>query len=119
MSAPVERLARMRGREWFLLVLAVLGFVIPNVMVGMFIVQEGGAPADFIAAVTASLPATQFTIDLLICCVAFLGWACWDHARSGVRWWWVAFPATFLVGLCFGIPLYLLMRERALRLASA
>jgi hypothetical protein len=109
----------MRGREWFLLVVTVIGFVIPNVMVGMFIVQEGGAPADYIAALTTTLPATQFTIDLVICSVAFLGWTFWDRRRSGVRWWWVIFPATFLVGLCFAIPLYLLMRERALRLASA
>lgn len=109
----------MRGREWFLLVVTVLGFVIPNAMVVMFIVQEGGAPGDYLEAVTASLPATQFTIDLVICSLAFLGWICWDHLRSGVRWWWVAFPATFLVGLCFAIPLYLLMRERALRLTPA
>lgn len=109
----------MTNRERFLAVVTVIGFVVPNVMLVMWISQQGSLdPAGFLAAVTDTLPARQFTYDLLICCLAFIGWTTWDAPRSRVRAWWVIFPATFLVGLCFGIPLYLWMRERALRLHS-
>ena len=34
------------------------------------------------------------------------------------RRWWLCIPATLLVGLCFGLPLYLWMRERELDAAA-
>jgi hypothetical protein len=37
-----------------------------------------------------------------------------EGPRAGVRRWWLFIPATLLVGLCFGLPLFLLPRERAL-----
>jgi hypothetical protein len=30
-----------------------------------------------------------------------------------MRTWWIPIPASALVGLCFAVPLFLLMRERA------
>ena len=30
-----------------------------------------------------------------------------------MRSWWVLVPASLLVGLCFAVPLFLLLRERA------
>ena len=37
--------------------------------------------------------------------------AAWDAHQNKIRGWWVVCPATFGVGICFGAPLYLLMRE--------
>lgn len=102
-------------RDRLLLTLTVLGFAIPNVMVIAFLAEHGLALDTYFGDWVGSLPAAQLTVDLLICCVAFLTWASWDGPRSGVGRWWLAIPATFMVGLCFGIPLYLLQRERALR----
>ncbi|MEA2346328.1 MAG: hypothetical protein QOG62_115 [Thermoleophilaceae bacterium] len=109
----------MSNRERFLAVVTVIGFVVPNAMVALYVSRQGFDATAYIGAVTETLPARQFTYDLLLCCLAFIGWSTWDGRRSGVRAWWVVIPATFLVGLCFGIPLYLWMRERALRLAAA
>lgn len=66
-----------------------------------------------------TLPAAQLTADLAICCVAFITWAAWEGRRLSLRSWSWVIPATFLVGLCFGIPLFLLLRERALRPMSS
>jgi hypothetical protein len=46
-------------------------------------------------------------------------WASWDGPRSGVRHWWMIIPASALVGICFGLPLYLYMREKALAEVAA
>jgi len=103
------------ARERLLLALTVIGFVVPNAMVVAFVARHGLDVRLYLRDWVATLPAAQLTADLGICCLAFLGWTAWDGPRSGVRRWWVGLPATALVGLCFAIPLYLLLRERAVR----
>jgi hypothetical protein len=92
--------------------------VVPNTMLVVFLAEHGLEVGHYLGDWFDTLPAAQLVADLLICCAAFLGWAAWDGPRAGVRRWWMAIPATFLVGLCFGIPLYLLLRERAVGAAG-
>src|SRR4051812_17250575 len=101
-------------REKVLMALTVVGFVFPNVMVAIFIAQHGVDLGRYFGDVVGTLPAAQFAADLTWCALGFIVWAAWDGPRSGVRRWWVLIPASLLIGLCFGLPLYLLMRERAL-----
>jgi hypothetical protein len=98
--------------ERLLLVLTVLGFIVPNVFVGVYLAGDGLDIGGYFSLWTASTPSTQLLVDLGIAALAFLVWAALDGPRTGVRRWWLCIPATFLVGLCFGLPLYLLMRER-------
>jgi len=105
-------------RERLLLVIAIAGFVVPNAFVIAFLVDEGFEMGSYFSLWTASIPSTQLVVDLVIASLAFFVWAAIDGPRSGVGRWWVCFPATLLVGLCFGLPLYLWMRERALRHAA-
>jgi hypothetical protein len=104
--------------ERLLLVLTVLGFVVPNVFVGVYLAGEGLDIGGYFSLWMASTPSTQLLVDLGIAALAFFAWAAVDGPRTGVKRWWLCFPATFLVGLCFGLPLYLLMRERTLRQAE-
>jgi hypothetical protein len=98
-----------------LLVLTVVGFIVPNVLLGIFIADEGFDVSGYFSLWTDSTPSTQLTLDLCIAAVAFFVWAALEGPRSQIRNWWVVYPASLLVGLCFGLPLFLLMRERALR----
>jgi hypothetical protein len=102
-------------RERVLLALAIVGFIVPNVMVILFLAGEGLELGGYFSHWTASLPSAQLLADLVIAALAFFVWAAVDGPRSGVSRWWVCIPASLLVGLCFGLPLYLWMRERALR----
>lgn len=95
-----------------LLILAILGFVVPNVCLGIFIADQGFDLSGYFSLWTDSTPSTQLVLDLVIASLAFFVWAAVDGPRMGVGRWWVCIPATLLVGLCFGLPLYLLMRER-------
>jgi hypothetical protein len=106
-------------RERLLLFIAIAGFVIPNAFVVAFLVDEGFELGGYFSLWTASIPSTQLLADLAIASLAFFAWAAFDGPRAGVDRWWVCFPATLLVGLCFGLPLYLWMRERALRPVAA
>lgn len=105
----------MTRRERLLLLLTVFGFVVPNVMVAVFLAENGLELGRYFGDWFRTLPGSQITIDLIIAFVAFLTWTVWDGPRSGVRRWWVVFPAGLLVGACFAVPLYLFLRERAQR----
>ena len=102
-----------------LLALTVVGFVFPNVLIGVSIAENGWAPGDYIEAWYETIPNAHITTDLLFAALVFILWTSWDGPRSGVKSWWVIIPATFLVGFCFGLPLYLYMRERALEAGPA
>jgi hypothetical protein len=100
--------------ERLLLVLAVIGFVVPNLCVLIFFGDEGLDIGGYFSLWFASTPSTQLVLDLSIAALAFFVWAVAEARREPFAWWWLCIPATFLVGLCFGLPLFLWMRERAL-----
>jgi hypothetical protein len=105
----------MNWRERILLALAVIGFVVPNTMIALFAARHGLSLDGYFRHWGESLPATQLALDLSIAFVAFALWAAWEGRHLGMRSWWVPVPASLLVGLCFALPLFLLLRERALR----
>lgn len=105
-------------KERLLWVFTVLGFVVPNVCLVIFFADEGFDLSAYFSLWTASTPSTQLLLDLSIAALAFLVWAAVEGPRARIKRWWVCIPATFLVGLCFGLPLFLLMRERALTRAA-
>jgi len=112
-SSP-RRLRPAKSIERLLLALTITGFVVPNVFLGLFFADEGFDSGSYFSLWTASIPSTQLLVDLAIAAIAFIVWAAVEGPRAGIKRWWVCIPATLLVGLCFGLPLFLLMRERAL-----
>jgi hypothetical protein len=103
----------MTSRERTLLALTIVGFLVPNTMVAVFFIDHGLEVSDYFAEWVESLPAAQLGADLIIAFVAFALWAAWEGRRLGMRTWWVPVPASLLVGLCFGLPLFLFLREQA------
>jgi hypothetical protein len=49
----------------------------------------------------------------LLLALTIVGFVVPNGPRAGVRRWWLCIPATLLAGLCFGLPLFLWMRKRA------
>src|SRR5687767_7088417 len=94
-----------------LLLLTVIGFVVPNVMLGIFLAEHGLDIALYFESWFETLPSSQLVADLVIAFVALVVWAAWDGPRHGVHRWWVVIPASMLVGVCFALPLYLYLRE--------
>jgi hypothetical protein len=102
----------MRSRERVLLALTILGFLVPNAMVGAFVIGHGVDAQGYLDAWFASLPGAQLAADVTIAFLAFALWAAWEGRRLGMAGWWLPIPASLLVGLCFAVPLFLLLRER-------
>ena len=102
----------MTSRQRILLVLSVIGFLVPNTMVAVFFIDHGLDVGGYFGEWFESLPAAQLAADLGIAFLAFALWAAWEGRRIGMETWWVPIPASALVGLCFAVPLFLLLRER-------
>lgn len=105
----------MNRRERTLLALTIVGFVVPNMMIALFAVRHGLTFDGYFRHWGESLPAIQLALDVGIAFVAFALWAAWEGQRLKMPSWWVPVPASLLVGLCFALPLFLLLRERAIR----
>jgi hypothetical protein len=105
----------MNWRERTLLALAIVGFVVPNTMIALYAGRHSLSLDGYFQHWGESLPATQLALDVSIAFVAFALWSVWEGRRLRMRLWWIAIPTSLLVGLCFGLPLFLLLRERAVR----
>ncbi len=103
----------MTSRERALLALTIVGFLVPNTMVAIFLIDQGLDVSGYLSHWVESLPAAQLAADLGIAFLAFALWAAWEGRDKGMRTWWLPIPASLLVGLCFALPLFLLLRERA------
>jgi len=94
------------------LVLAVWGTVQPmRQVLAWFHVNEFD-PAALLAAWFAGGPSAGLAWDMLISAIAL---SVWMIAETWVRrnWWaLVALPATWLIGVPCGLPLYLFLRSR-------
>ena len=102
----------MSGLRLTYLLLAVVGAVWPMVHLLGYLFGEGGSLPGMVALWTANPAVAGLTADLLVSGVAL---AVWVVAETRVRKNWIALaaiPATFLVGVSFGLPLYLFLRTR-------
>ena len=99
------------------LLLAIIGFAIPN----YFVLQEGLASGNWLlwadmkltlSEMFANLTATAFVSDLLFVVLVFFIWAFVDAKQRGARPPWLYFILTMFLGLAGGFPLYLWSREK-------
>jgi hypothetical protein len=90
--------------------IAVIGLVVPAVIVAVFLAEHGLDVGEFADQLFGTKIATLAFADLAISAVAFWAWLAVEGRRIGVaRWPFVV--ATLLVGLCFALPLFLYVRE--------
>ncbi len=94
------------------LALAIWGAVHPMYWFVLWFDRNGFDPAGMLAAWHANAATSGLVWDLTIAAVAL---SLWVLAETYVRRNWsalIVIPATFAVGLGFGLPLYLFLRSR-------
>jgi Terpene cyclase DEP1 len=99
-------------------VLCVLGTVVPLWFLGSFVAGEGIDVGAFSDQLTANDIALFAWSDVAVSALAVIAFAL--HERSkGLATWWLPVVATLTIGVSLGLPLLLLLRERAARTAKA
>ena len=109
----MTRLARLY------LILAVLGFVVPNTVTLIESVQTGNIlfwadPARTMSELFVNRTSTAFALDLLATAIAVLIWMTAEASRLSMTRVWIFWLLTLLFGLGGTLPLFFYIRERRL-----
>jgi Terpene cyclase DEP1 len=99
--------------------LAVAGFIVPNVLVFQESVETGNIllwldPAATLGGMFGNRIAATFVTDLLCVVLVALVWIVIESKRLNMKNSWVYIVLTLLFGLAGPLPLFLYQREKAL-----
>ncbi|MGV3768914.1 MAG: DUF2834 domain-containing protein [Sphingobium phenoxybenzoativorans] len=96
------------------MVLAALGALLPLAAFLPWLAIEGVNIPRFIAALFANPVSSFFALDVIVSAAVLTLFIIAQGKRDGVRPLWLPIAGTFLVGVSFGLPLFLALREVAL-----
>ena len=82
-----------------------------------FIEESGGvfSVTEFMRAGNANSAASSLANDLAVATLTFVVWSFVEARRLAIRHWWVFLVLTFTIAFALAFPLFLFVRERALR----
>ncbi|MFL5383661.1 MAG: DUF2834 domain-containing protein [Longimicrobiaceae bacterium] len=110
--------------EYLYFALAVVGYIAPGVPMVMESIQTGNIgfwtqPGRTFSELFVNRTSTAFALDLFGTVVVALIWMTHEAKRVGMRSVWVYWLLTWTLGLAGTLPLFLALRERALRRVPA
>jgi hypothetical protein len=95
----------------FFLVLCILGAVLPYSQFVPWLAEHGFNARLFVQQLVATRISAFFALDVIVSAVALLRFIRAESSRLPIRNAWLAIPATLLVGVSLGLPLFLYLRE--------
>ena len=99
------------------LALAAIGLVAPYSQFVPWLFEHGFDPARFFGDLFVNKVGAFFAMDVLVSAVVLFTFMEYDKSEGAVRRAWIAMTGTVLVGVSFGLPMYLYLRERKRRTA--
>ncbi len=100
----------MRARYLFL-GLCVVGLTLPNAAFWPWLATHGFAPRQFLTDLFANGVSSFFGLDVVLSAFALILFVELEGRRLGLRRRWLPIAATCLVGVSFGLPLFLYQRQ--------
>jgi hypothetical protein len=94
------------------LLLCIIGVVVPWLFLVGFFGEPQPTIALFFSLIFANQVASSVAADLLISALVFFAFVFFEGKRLNMKHLWVFMPATLLVGLSFGLPLFLYFRAK-------
>ena len=101
----------MRQSTTYLL-LCIIGIVVPWFFLIGFLGEPGPKIGLFFSSIFSNQVTSSVATDLLISALVFLVFVFFEGRRLNMSRLWVFIPATLLIGLSFGLPLFLYFRAR-------
>jgi TRAP-type uncharacterized transport system fused permease subunit len=92
--------------------LCVIGALVPYWPFVLWLSVHGIDVRLLLQELFANRISTFFALDVIVSAVVLLVFIGVETARRRIRGWWLPFLATLTVGVSFGLPLLLYMRER-------
>ncbi|QIR35499.1 DUF2834 domain-containing protein [Tolypothrix sp. PCC 7910] len=100
------------------LLLCILGFVLPYSQFLPFVLEHGLDIKLFWQQLFANQISGFFGMDVIVSSLTFWTLIFWEGTRLKMQNLWVYVLCNLLVGISFGLPLFLLMRQRQLAQAA-
>jgi hypothetical protein len=99
------------------LVLAVIGFIIPNIFVAKESIETGNIllwldPQATVKALFGNTISTAFIVDILAVLLVFFVWTYNEAKKLGIKNVWLIWVLTLLFGMGGPFPLFLSWREK-------
>ncbi len=95
----------------FYLVLCILGAVLPYSQFVPWLAEHGVNGRLFVQQLFATRISTLFALDVIVSAAVVLRFIRAESSRLRIAHVWLAIPATLLVGVSLGLPLFLYLRE--------
>lgn len=94
------------------LVLCILGFALPYAAFVPWVAANGIDLPRFVAELFANRVSSFFALDVAVSAIVVIVLVLGEGRRRGVGHLWAPIAGTLLVGVSFGLPLYLWLRAR-------
>lgn len=103
----------------FYLILCILGALLPYWQFVPWLAEHGVNGRLFLQQLFATRISTFFALDVIVSAVVLLRFIRAESSHLGINHAWLAIPATLLVGVSLGLPLFLYLRELRLEQTGA
>jgi hypothetical protein len=100
----------MKAR-YFYLVCCVLGLLLPYSQFVPWVLEHGLSVTLFCRELFANRISAFFAMDVIVSAIVLIWFIQSEGKRSGVRLLWLPTIGTLVVGVSFGFPLFLFLRE--------
>ena len=100
----------MKARRVYL-ILCVLGFVIPYSQFVPWLLEHGFNLGLFVRELFANRISMFFAMDVIVSAIVLIWFIQSEGKRLRVRFLWLPTVGTLIVGVSFGFPLFLFLRQ--------
>lgn len=95
------------------LILTVIGLIAPYYFGFQLVQEQGGFDIIlFLQDATSTTAASFLAADLTVAGLAAMLFIIHEGLTRKIKYWWVSIVGIFAVGVSFGLPLFLYLRER-------
>jgi Terpene cyclase DEP1 len=108
----------MKARHVYL-ILCVLGLVFPYSQFVPWLLEHGLNVTLFLRELFANRISAFFAMDVLVSAIVLIWFTQSEGKRSRVRFLWLPTVGTLVVGVSFGLPLFLFLRQATLDRTAA
>jgi Protein of unknown function DUF2834 len=108
----------MKARHFYL-VCCVLGLVLPYSQFVPWLLEHGVNVTLFFRELFANRISAFFAMDVIVSAIVLIWFILSEGKRSRIRLLWLPTVGTLIVGVSFGLPLFLFLRQMTLDRTTA
>lgn len=97
--------------KYFYGLLSIAGIILPYMAFIPWIGENGFNLTALINEATQNRISSFAWLDIIVSAVVLVGFILYEGKRSGIKHTWIPIVGTFTVGVSFGLPFFLFLRQ--------